>query len=105
MCHIIEAPALDCLCGHPWEDPLETQRGIKAGSSVFSCVFRVGGIIVMMMRYSILNSEVCEDSGSVPGITIPDTLVIISLVGSVMKDMPLQYDSWSLGGQLSQQCL
>ena len=59
----------------------------------------------MMMRYSILNSEVCEESGSVPGITIPDTLVIISLVGNVMKDMPLQYDSWSLGGQLSQQCL
>ena len=35
MCHVIEAQALDCLCGHPWEDPLETQRGIKAGSSVF----------------------------------------------------------------------
>ena len=32
---IIEAQALDYLCGYPWEDPVDTKRGIKAGSSVF----------------------------------------------------------------------
>ena len=61
--------------------------------------------MAMMTRYSMIKGEVYGDNGSVPGVPIPDSNVLITLVSIVMNGLPLQNNSWSSGGQLSQQCL